>query len=93
MKTANDLFDSYAETDFLPLVSNIAGNSSGHGARLGVIRAGLNKSAWTPGVVAALEDAASHGEHAQMAVLPKAGHWVHVDDLGGVLDIMRDSFR
>jgi pimeloyl-ACP methyl ester carboxylesterase len=65
-------------------------SSSTTSLRVDLVMAGKNPL-WSPHVtdrLYALQD--RHPESLKLHVLPKAGHWVHVDDLQGLLELMKE---
>ena len=104
LPTANALFASYGDTDYLPLVATVSRGEApvavgGEAPRLDIVRAGKNRSLWNEAAMAGLTAAMAEGEGqeggvalAQSHELAKAGHWLHVDDLPGLLEVMDSSF-
>lgn len=43
--------------------------------------------------VAALDEAAAAGPHAHVHTITQAGHWIHVDALDALIDVMASSFK
>ena len=76
----------YYETMASPLLSL-------HHHRIDFIRAGKN-TAWTPEVLQKFEEIQGKKGRTNVGIhtLPKAGHWVHVDDLEGMLRVMAPTF-
>ena len=83
--TARSLFDSFGDTDMFPYLRSIDG---GDGVRVHIVKAGRNQ-AW--GDVE--DDMGRVGEGVVVHELEKAGHWVHVDDLEGVVRIVSENVR
>jgi pimeloyl-ACP methyl ester carboxylesterase len=76
------LLDDYGREDLWPWLE-------GPGPRVDIVRAGRSDR-WTPDVMARLDALA--GERVGVHVLPNAGHWVHVDDPQGLLDVLGEGF-
>jgi len=101
------LFSSYCATSFLdfiraPPAAPVVG---GKRAQLTVLRAGRNL-VWNEGPLDALVEAVALANAAEVerpggnaliqvqhVDLPKAGHWVHVDDPAGLMELMHQSFQ
>jgi len=57
-----------------------------------LIQAGKNDS-WTPPIIQQMDKIQQlYPRHFQRVILPKAGHWVHVDDLNGLMNIIQSQF-
>ncbi|KAL8140980.1 hypothetical protein V2J09_007001 [Rumex salicifolius] len=84
---AIQMFNSYRETDYWPLLERPP-----KGTEISIVRA-ENSDRWDSGVIQRLESLSrrprdeSKGK-LSVHVLPKAGHWVHVDNPKGLLDMM-----
>lgn len=84
LTVVNDLLANFHHQDFMGLLKQSLESKQ----RVDLVRGGKNRG-WTEArldPLRELEDqfAGSMGVH----LLPKAGHWVHVDDLPGLLEIM-----
>ncbi|CAN6439174.1 unnamed protein product [Victoria cruziana] len=83
-----EMFDSFLQKDYWPLLEKPP-----KGTDVIIVRA-ERSDRWTPEVIQKLENLSSQGaEEANNGrvlyhVLPDAGHWVHVDNPKGLLDIM-----
>ncbi|XP_031481353.1 uncharacterized protein LOC116251306 [Nymphaea colorata] len=83
-----EMFDSFLQKDYWPLLEKPP-----KGTDIMIVRA-ERSDRWTPEVIQKLESLTSKGaEEASKGrvlyhVLPDAGHWVHVDNPKGLLDIM-----
>ncbi|XP_021766526.1 protein ABHD11-like [Chenopodium quinoa] len=84
---AFQMFNSYREKDYWPLLGNPP-----RGMEISIVQA-ENSDRWDPYVIQRLESLTrkerdgSEGKFS-LHVLPKAGHWVHVDNPKGLLDIV-----
>lgn len=93
LPTANRLFEQYGTTDFTPFLRDLADHHhQAATANVHLIMAGKNNTAWTPEAVGVLEDVKGSGAPLHTYTLRNAGHWVHVDDLKGLVDIMEPTF-
>jgi hypothetical protein len=82
--TATSLFESFGATDFFPFLSRL----DGRGPRVHLVKAGLNKGWDDPSVTSGMEGL---GDGVTTTTLEDAGHWVHVDDLEGVVRTVVDA--
>mmetsp|Transcript_25206 Transcript_25206/g.52054 ORF Transcript_25206/g.52054 Transcript_25206/m.52054 type:complete len:431 (+) Transcript_25206:72-1364(+) len=85
---ANELIHSFAEQKFVPMIRDITSQPS---SIVNLVIAGRNKE-WKDDIVLELQSIPTFGKSPessfQMHTLPKAGHWLHVDDLNGLVDLM-----
>ncbi|GMH28718.1 hypothetical protein Nepgr_030561 [Nepenthes gracilis] len=84
---AIEMFNSYREADYWSLLEHPP-----KGTEILMVQA-ENSDRWDPEVVRRLERLASRGEDESEGkvtfhVLPKAGHWVHVDNPKGLLELI-----
>lgn len=83
LDVANEFLSNFANQDFHQMIEKIAKEQEVH-----LVMAGKNKE-WTPNVVERLQNIPRDPlDRFQMHKLEKAGHWVHVDDLESLLDLM-----
>lgn len=87
LEGAVQMFNSYRETDYWSLLEHPP-----QGMEITIVRA-ENSDRWDPDVIQRLESLAAregNGSEGKVSVhvLPKAGHWVHVDNPKGLLDIV-----
>jgi pimeloyl-ACP methyl ester carboxylesterase len=83
LSVVQDILPEFATQDFYGLLEELLEND----VRVDLVRGGKNKG-WTIDTLAKLESLAKqHPEKFGLHVLPKAGHWVHVDDLTGLVDL------
>ncbi|GAB4821722.1 hypothetical protein N2152v2_008768 [Parachlorella kessleri] len=89
---AQQMFEAYCRTDYFPLL-----RSPPAGITINMLRA-AKSDRWDPAAVQAIKDAAaSSGQSAKaygitrFVELPDAGHWVHVDNLKGLVDLVLPS--
>ena len=91
LNLAKEVLNDFPKQDFLKLISDIVsstknGKSSSH---VHLVIAGLNQD-WTPEIMSALEDIQGKHNRLNLVRLKNANHWVHVDDLDGLVDAMKD---
>ncbi|XP_078441133.1 alpha/beta-Hydrolases superfamily protein [Wolffia australiana] len=89
LPAAIDMFNSYKEKCYWDLLEHPPA-----GLRVEIVCA-ENSDRWTPQVAARLDSLANRWQSdgivkgkTRVHVLPKSGHWVHVDNPNGLLDIM-----
>ena len=104
LEIANELVTNFADQDFVPMIHDITtanttadANATTHAttgmapSMVNFVLAGRNKE-WKDEIVSELQAIPTFGTLPsslfQMHHLPKAGHWVHVDDLDGLMDVM-----
>ena len=80
MEVVDGIWKDFATQDFYGLLHDAVDN----GINVNVVRGGKNP-AWSVDILRELQGI--DGVHVH--VLPKAGHWVHVDDLNGLVDIIQ----
>lgn len=76
------MMEDYFLTDYGPWLGAHAGRPA-----IRIVRAGRSDR-WTPDVLERLR----LGPSVRLDVLPNAGHWLHVDDPSGLLDLLVPSF-
>jgi len=94
-REAVELYSSYKKGHYWPLLENMNGDVEaklGHPVRVDVLQA-ENSDRWHPGAIKKLEDLAESKEGSKtnglaFHVLPDSAHWVHVDNVQGLLDIL-----
>ncbi|KAK3226899.1 hypothetical protein Dsin_006761 [Dipteronia sinensis] len=87
LEGAVQMFNSYRETSYLPLLEHPP-----QGMEIAIVRA-EKSDRWDPDVIQRLESLASEGGDGaegkvSVHILPNSGHWVHVDNPQGLLEIM-----
>ncbi|XP_047334893.1 protein ABHD11 [Impatiens glandulifera] len=87
LEPAIQMFNSYRETDYWSLLEKVP-----KGTEINIVRA-ENSDRWLPDVLQRLESLDSHVSDDNMGkvfvhVLPNSGHWVHVDNPKGLLEIV-----
>jgi pimeloyl-ACP methyl ester carboxylesterase len=91
LEMVQELLDDFPKQDFLRELNTIrkAGDGNGNDSpRVEIVRAGRNKE-WKEDIVQELESM----PHVNVHKLPNAGHWVHVDALKPLVDLMIPSFE
>lgn len=93
LKDVKQLFDSFVALDMSPFLKSYRGNGSIH-----FVRAGKSKK-WTAEVINFFDaiidsqEEKSHGrKNIQLHSMPSAGHWLHSEDLPGLLRIIDDNY-
>ncbi|KAI4378543.1 hypothetical protein MLD38_016007 [Melastoma candidum] len=91
LEGAIQMFHSYRETSYWSLLEEPP-----KGTEISILRA-ENSDRWDPDVVQRLERLAGRAKDPSFGkvsyhVLPKCGHWVHVDNPKGLLDLVMPSF-
>lgn len=88
LNVANELLTHFAQQNFHEMIQSVATENDVH-----LVMAGKNKE-WSQEVVNKLEGIPRDpAERFQIHILEKAGHWVHVDDLDGLLDLMVGALK
>ncbi|KAJ1703164.1 hypothetical protein LUZ63_002943 [Rhynchospora breviuscula] len=93
LDAAIDMFTSYRETNYWPLLEHPP-----KGLEIAVVQA-ENSDRWQPRILQKLEALSKKGQisheegKVSFHVLPSAGHWVHVDNPKGLLEIMTPNFQ
>ncbi len=85
LPAVEQMLESYFATDSWPILAAPAA-----GVDLHLLRAG-REPRWTPAVLDQL--ARSAHPHLHQHVLANSGHWVHVDDLAGLLDLLATDLQ
>ena len=85
--TVRSMFEDFCDMDMWPFLEAYRGPSILH-----FLRAGRNPG-WTPEVVAAFESLATRNPWVRLHTMPQVGHWVHVDDLRGMLDLITQQYE
>ena len=88
VNVVKELMPEFQNQDFVGMLQDVLAK----GASVKLIKGGLNR-AWedSPRILTQLNELEqTHPEHFQQHTLPKAGHWVHVDDLPGLLNIVKE---
>lgn len=104
LDVAKSVLNDFPKQDFMKLIEDTTSrnsngsrnhqnsNDSFHGSsqKVYLVMAGKN-SAWTSDIVTDLQHLQQHQE-LELVSLPNAGHWVHVDDLDGLMNAMEECF-
>ncbi|KAI3434031.1 AB hydrolase-1 domain-containing protein [Psidium guajava] len=91
LEGAVQMFDSYRETSYWPLLEEPP-----KATEIAIVRADKSDR-WDPDVIQRLERLSSPGRDrsegkVSVHVLPNSGHWVHVDNPKGLLEIVAPKF-
>jgi hypothetical protein len=84
-----NVLPEFQHQDFIGMVGEIAKE----GGRVNLVKGGAN-AAWdeSPSILSQLHELEqAHRHHFQVHTLQKAGHWVHVDDLPGLLELVESK--
>jgi pimeloyl-ACP methyl ester carboxylesterase len=88
LRLVRDLKPEFANQDFVGLLRSILETNSTEAATVVHLVRGGKNGAWSVPVLAELEALAKEFPQTfHMYVLPTAGHWVHVDDLPGLVHL------
>jgi pimeloyl-ACP methyl ester carboxylesterase len=88
VNVVKELMPEFQNQDFVGMLQDVLAD----GASVKLIKGGLNK-AWedSPRILTQLNELEQmHPHQFEQHTLPKAGHWVHVDDLPGLLNIVKE---
>jgi len=94
LDVAQSILDDFPNQDFCGMVQDCLVAAQG-GNKIHLVMAGKN-SAWTEDIIAQLQQMNSTmADHSrlEMVSLPKAGHWVHIDDLEGLMNVLERGFE
>ena len=84
LAVVNDLLADFHSQDFMGMLSDVVAS----GTRVDLVRGGKN-TGWSESTLGPLRELEQQSSsHFGMHFLPNAGHWVHVDDLPGLLGLM-----
>ena len=83
LNVVQDILPEFGTQDFYGMLETLLEN----GVRVDLVRGGKN-TAWSIETLSTLEALAKENpQEFGLHVLPKAGHWVHVDDLKGLVNL------
>jgi len=94
LDVAQSILNDFPNQDFLGTVQECLVSAQGK-HKMHLVMAGKN-SAWTDDIVGQLHQMNStmaDNSMLEMVTLPKAGHWVHIDDLEGLMKVLNSGFR
>lgn len=94
LDVAQSILDDFPNQDFFGMVQECLAAAQGEN-RIHLVMAGKN-SAWTKEIISQLQQMNSTmADHSrlEMVSLPKAGHWVHIDDLEGLMNVLELGFE
>ena len=102
LSIANELVDNFSDQNFVELIHDVTTATSADGAKssnstVQLVMAGKN-NLWSEEIDSELQSIPSFQKSSpsslfQMHTLDKAGHWVHVDDVDGLLKLMVTGLR
>lgn len=92
---ANELVENFTDQEFAQMIHEVTYFDDASSSVVQMVMAGKNKL-WSDEIVSELQSLPSFEEGSpssmfRMHTLDKAGHWVHVDDLEGLLKLMVDG--
>lgn len=88
VNVVNALMPEFGSQDFMGKLQHLV-LSENQNNTLHLVRGGKN-TGWTVDLVSKLQDLSSRSNgRFHLHVLPKAGHWVHADDLPGLVDLWK----
>lgn len=94
LNLAKEVLNDFPKQDFMKLLSDIVVTSAKGdkqlSSRVHLVLAGLNAD-WTPEILTSLQDIQKKSNRLDLVTLKNANHWVHVDDLDGLVDAMKDD--
>jgi pimeloyl-ACP methyl ester carboxylesterase len=86
LQMAHEFVQALQQQDFMGLLEQILEQGD---TQVNIVKAGKNTGWQETNSWPVLEDMESQYSQLGLHVLPKAGHWVHIDDLPGLLEIMK----
>lgn len=88
LKVAQGVLEHFSDQDFLGMLEKICTNTE---TTIHLVRGGKNKE-WgdNPALLPALDKMRNNFNNLHIHVLPKAGHWVHADDLKGLVQLFHE---
>eukprot|EP00986_Skeletonema_menzelii_P014056 scaffold8844_cov127-Skeletonema_menzelii.AAC.2 len=92
LEIANELVDNFADQNFAEMIHEITTGSSNKAlnSTIHLVMAGRNKE-WKEDIVANLKSIPTFGDSFHMHKLENAGHWVHVDAVNELTQLMVDG--
>lgn len=89
---ANELVDNFKDQKFVEMIHDITNGSKSKGldSTIQLVMAGRNKE-WKEDIVSELQSIPTFGESFLMHKLENAGHWVHVDAVNELTQLMVDG--
>ena len=93
LDVANELVDNFADQNFSEMINEITNdnsNDSSSDSTIQLVMAGRNKE-WKDDIVSELQSIPSFNESFFMHKLENAGHWVHVDAVNELTQLMVDG--
>lgn len=88
LDTLHQLFTNFCDTDLWPKLEQLSSENTMDKHELHFVRAGKSKL-WTPEVLGLFADLRAKDRRFHLHHMPNAGHWVHVDDLPGLLSLIK----
>eukprot|EP00814_Leptocylindrus_danicus_P021711 CAMPEP_0116038988 /NCGR_PEP_ID=MMETSP0321-20121206/23220_1 /TAXON_ID=163516 /ORGANISM="Leptocylindrus danicus var. danicus, Strain B650" /LENGTH=169 /DNA_ID=CAMNT_0003517975 /DNA_START=434 /DNA_END=943 /DNA_ORIENTATION=+ len=92
LKIIHDILADFPRQDFIKILRDVSLSKEKIGSQMNIVRAGKNES-WTNQILRELLEIEESCKAFRTHVLHNSGHWVHVDDLEGLLGIMHESLN
>lgn len=92
LEIANELVENFADQNFAEMIHEITidNTNTSLDSSIHLVMAGRNKE-WKEDIVANLQSIPTFGDSFQMHKLENAGHWVHVDAVNELTQLMVDG--
>lgn len=97
IQIANELVENFTDQNFVQMIHDVTHSTTTDEeedddmrrctSEVHLVMAGKNKH-WSEEIVSELQAIPSYDDAFRMHTLEKAGHWVHVDDVNGLLELM-----
>lgn len=84
--TVKHLFEDFCELDMWDLLESFDQQDG----LINFVRAGKNK-AWSPEILQRFDDLSSKNPNIQLFYMPHVGHWLHSEDMLGLLKIINEN--
>lgn len=92
LNLANQLLEDISKQKFMDMLSDIVTSTDTEDTYVHFVIAGLNK-AWTKEMMFQLKEIQSKSNRLNLVTLHKANHWVHVDDLEGLIHAIKGHLQ
>lgn len=87
VNVVNDLMPEFGSQDFMGKLQHVVLSEEGEAQTVHLVRGGKN-TGWTVDLISKLQNLSNRSNgRFYVHTLPKAGHWVHVDDLPGLVNL------
>lgn len=92
LNVVHDILADFPRQKFVKILRDVSFDKDQRGSQINIVRAGKNYS-WTKPILRELLEIEDNCKGFQTHVLHNSGHWVHVDDLEGLLSLMHYSLN